>query len=202
MPPLGRGLGAGTLTITGRAPQGSLAGADPSVEEEPRINFNHLPSMIREGARGRLVTPRARSRRKGGKGTGSRHHAGRLASSAKFASGAARKLGTLKVSNGGGAGGSCFLGDSGGLPGGILRSHSQKGEQWLRNCENEVLTHPWRSTSCASMVRRGVHCNSQTPSSCGERQSPRGTDPGAQHEDQRMARMKKRPGSQPQGRQA
>ena len=101
LPPLGRGLGAGTPTIAVRAPQVTRTGAGPSPEEEPRTDFNHSPSTIRGGALGRLVMPHARWQRKGGKGTCSRHPAGRLTSPAELASGAARKLGTLKASNGG-----------------------------------------------------------------------------------------------------
>ena len=145
--------------------------------------------------------PRARSQRKGGKGTGSRHHAGRLTSPAELTSGATRRLGMLKASDGGEAGGSCFLGDSAGLAGGILKSHSQEREQRLRNCKNEVLTHLWRSTSYASTVGRCARCHSKTLSSCGGGRNLCGTGPGTRRAGRREAQMKKRSGSQPQGRQ-
>lgn len=141
-------------------------------------------------------------RRKGGKGTGSRHPAGQLTSPAELASGATRKLRTLKASNGGEAGGSYFLGDSAGLAGGILKGRNQEGDQRLRNYKKEVLSHIWRNTSNASTVGRGTHCHSKTPSSCGGRRSPRGIDPGAQHAGRRETHMEKHPSGQPQGRQA
>ena len=98
---------------------------------------------------------------KGGKGTGSRDPAGRFVSLADPVSGAAYRLGTLKDSDEGGAGGSCFLGGSTGLPGGILRSHSQEGEQRLMNCKNmylliygEVLPMLQRSAGALAATRR------------------------------------------------
>lgn len=199
--PSRQGAGAGTPMIAGQALQGTRTGASPSPKEEPRTDANYSPFMIRGGALGRLVTPQGRSRRKGGKGTSSRHPTGRLTSPAKPASVAAHNLGTLKASDEGEAGGSCFLGDSAGLAGGIMKSYSQEREQRSRNCKDEVLTHLWRSTSYASAAGRGVHCNSETPSSCGGRRSPRGTDPSAQCSDQRMKRMEKHPSGQLQGRQ-
>ena len=93
--------GARAPTITGRDPQGTLAGADPSPEEEPKIDFNHSPFTIREGARGKLIMSQARSRRKGDKDAGSRRTAGRPTSLAKLVPRVAHRLGAIKVGGGG-----------------------------------------------------------------------------------------------------
>ena len=158
--------------------------------------------MTRGGASGRLAALQARLRRKGGKGTGSRHLAGRLAFPANPAPGAACRLGALKASNEGKAIGGCFSGDSAGLAGGILKTHNQEGKQRLGNYKDKVLTRLWRCTLYVSTAGWCHHFSSKTPSSCGVRRSPRGTDSGARCEDQRVARMEKHPGGQPQGRQA
>ena len=195
--PVPRTPTAGAPTIAVQASQGTQTGAGSPLEEEPRIDANQLLSMTRGGAVGRQAALQARLRRKGGKGMGSRHLAGRLASPADPAPGAACKLGTLKASDEGEAGGGCFSGDSAGLAGVALKSHNQERKQRLGNHKDKVLTRIWRCTFYASTVGWCHLYSSKIPSSCGARRSPRGADQGVGRGGQRGARLERHLGSRP-----
>ena len=198
--PVPRTPTAGAPTIAVQASQGIQTGAGSPLEEEPRIDANQLLSMTRGGAVGRQAALQARLRRKGGKGMGSRHLAGRLASPADPAPGVACRLGTLKASDEGKARRRCFSGDSAGLAGGILKSHSQEGKQRLGNYKDKVLTRLWRRTSYVSTARWCHHCSSKTPSSYRAQRSSRGAGQGVGRGGQRGARLERHLGGRPQER--